>query len=65
MEVIMDTAKLDAIARELCELLQEQMEAIVGRKFNDFAQEELEAYETRKRRILELRSELDEFARPT
>ncbi|MGD1021406.1 MAG: hypothetical protein ABR880_01405 [Candidatus Sulfotelmatobacter sp.] len=61
----MDTAKLDAIARGLCELLQEQMEAIVGRKFNDFKQEELEAYETRKHRIFELRSELDEFARPT
>ncbi|MGA7400282.1 MAG: hypothetical protein WBW38_09685 [Candidatus Sulfotelmatobacter sp.] len=61
----MDTARLDAIALELCELLQEQMEAIVGRKFNDFTKEELQAYERRKHQILELRSELDEFARPT
>ena len=61
----MDTAGLDAIARELCELLQQQMDAVVGRKFKTFAEEELEAYERRKRRILELRSELDKFVRPT
>ena len=61
----MDTAGLDAIARELCELLQQQVESVVGRKFNDFTEEELEAYERRKRRILELRSELDKFVRPT
>jgi len=60
----MDTAGLDAIARELCELLQQQVESVVGRKFNDFTEEELEAYGRRKRRILELRSELDKFARP-
>jgi|CZKH01.1.fsa_nt_gi hypothetical protein len=59
------TAGLDAVASELCELLQQQMDAVVGRKFNDFAEEELEAYQGRKRRILELRSELDKFVRPT
>jgi hypothetical protein len=61
----MDTAGLDAIARELCELLQRQVESVVGRKFNDFTEEELQAYERRKRRILELRSELNKFVRPT
>jgi hypothetical protein len=61
----MDTAGLDAIARELCELLQQQVESVVGRKFNDFTEEELETYERRKRRILELRAELNKFARPT
>jgi hypothetical protein len=61
----MDTAGLDAIARELCELLQQQVESVVGRKFSDFTEEELETYERRKRRILELRSELDKFVRPT
>ena len=60
----MDAAGLDAIVRELCELLQQQVESVVGRKFNDFTEEELEAYGRRKRRILELRSELDKFARP-
>ncbi len=61
----MDTAGLDAIARELCELLQQQVESVVGRKFNDFTEEELEAYQSRKRRIVELRSELNKFVRPT
>ncbi|MGA7695553.1 MAG: hypothetical protein WCA76_11020 [Candidatus Sulfotelmatobacter sp.] len=61
----MKTAGLDAIARELCELLQQQVESVVGRKFNDFTEEELDTYQTRKRRILELRFELDKFVRPT
>jgi hypothetical protein len=61
----MDTAGLDAIARELCELLQQQVESVVGRKFNDFTEEELEAYERRKRRIVELRLELNKFVKPT
>jgi hypothetical protein len=61
----MDTTGLDVIASELCELLQQQMDAVVGRKFNDFAEEELETYERRKRRIFDLRFELDKFARPT
>jgi hypothetical protein len=61
----MDTAGLDAITRKLCELLQQQIEAVVGRKFSDFTEENLEAYQRRKRRILELRSELDKFVRPT
>jgi hypothetical protein len=61
----MDSAGLETVARELCELLQQQVESVVGRKFNDFTDEELEAYQRRKRRILELRSELDKFARPT
>ena len=61
----METAGLDAIARELCELLQQQVESVVGRKFNDFTEEELDTYQTRKRRILELRFELDKFVRAT
>jgi hypothetical protein len=61
----MDTAGLDAIARGLCELLQQQVESVVGRRFDDFTEGELEAYQRRKRRIFELRSELDKFARPT
>ncbi len=61
----MDIARLDAIARELCELLQQQVESVADRKFNDFPKQELEAYRARKRRIIELRRELGEFARPT
>lgn len=61
----MNPAALDDIARELCELLQGQVEMVVGRKFNDFTEEELAGYETRKARILALRSELQKFVRPT
>jgi hypothetical protein len=60
----MDAAGLDAIARGLCELLQQQVESVVGRRFDDFTEGELEAYQRRKRQIVELRSELDKFARP-
>ena len=60
----METAGLDTISGELCELLQQQMEAVLGRKFGDFTEEELEAYRKRKRRILELRSALDVLAKP-
>lgn len=61
----MDASGLDQIAAELCVLLQEQIETIAGRKFNDLTQEELDAYARRKARILELRSELQKFVRPT
>jgi len=61
----MDLTGLDEIARELTELLQAQMETILGRKFSDLTEEEVASYERRKARILELRSELGKFARPT
>jgi hypothetical protein len=60
-----DASGFEQIARELCDLLQCQIEAVVGRKFNDFTETELAAYEKRKRRILELRAELAKFVRPT
>lgn len=50
----METAELDRILCELCDLLQCQIEALVGREFNDFSEMELDAYLRRKRRILEL-----------
>jgi hypothetical protein len=61
----MDSAGLDQIADELCRLLQEQIETIVGRKFNDLTEGEQEVYGKRKARILELRAELQKFVRPT
>ncbi len=54
----MDMAQVGAIAREVCELLQIQVESVAGRNLKDFTKEELKAYEARKRRILELRSSL-------
>lgn len=60
----MDMAGLDGISRELCKLLQKQVESVAGRKFNDFTEQELEAYRRRKQRILELRFQLNQFVRP-
>jgi hypothetical protein len=55
----MGTQELDRILRELCDLLQCQIEALVGREFNDFTEMELDAYLHRKRRILELLAEME------
>jgi hypothetical protein len=60
----MDSTGLDAIARELCDLLQAQIDAVAGREFNDLTQDELDAYQRRKNRILKLRSELEKFVKP-
>lgn len=60
----MDPAGLEQIASELCRLLQEQVELVTHRKFNDLTEEELAAYEKRKARILALRSQLAKFAKP-
>jgi len=60
----MGTSGRDQIERELCDLRQCQIEAMVGREFNDFTEMELDAYLKRKRRILELRAALEECAKP-
>ena len=60
----MDPSGLEQIASELCRLLQEQVELVTHRKFNDLTEQELAAYEKRKARILVLCSQLAEFAKP-
>lgn len=60
----MDPAELERIASELGRLLQEQVGLVTHRKFNDLTDEELASYEKRKARILALRANLAEFARP-
>jgi hypothetical protein len=54
----MSPREIDQIALELCDLLQQQLDAILGRKLADFTPEELEAYEKRKARIAVLRRKL-------
>jgi hypothetical protein len=61
----MDAGGVAEIADELIRLLQQQVDAIAGRKFSDLSDEELSAYQNRKDRILVLRRELDKFVRPT
>jgi len=60
----MNPTGLDELARELCDLLQRQIDVVVGRKFNDFKNHELAAYEKRKQRIATLRAELQKFVWP-
>jgi hypothetical protein len=61
----MDPSGIAPIALELCDLLQRQLDSIMGRKMTDFTPGELNAYQKRKSRIAELRSELHRLANPT
>ena len=51
------------IAQELIELLDKQFETVAQSYLEDLPVEIREAYEARKKRILELRSELGRFSR--
>jgi len=57
----MDATGFEQIARELIDLLDQQVSALAGRNFNDLTREEVNAYQSRRRRILELRSALQAF----
>jgi hypothetical protein len=61
----MDPSGIAQIALELCDLLQLQLDSITGRRLTDFTPEEMNAYQKRKSRIAELRSELHRIANPT
>jgi hypothetical protein len=61
----MDPSGVAAVALELCDLLQLQLDLIMGRKLTEFTADELDAYQKRKSRIAELRSELHRLANPT
>jgi hypothetical protein len=58
----MDPSEIAQIALEVCDLLQLQLDSIMGRKLTDFTPQELDAYQKRKSRIAELRSQLRRFA---
>lgn len=51
------------ITQELIELLDKQFEIVAHNDLKDVSAEVLAAYEARKNRILELRSELGRFSR--
>ncbi len=61
----MDPTDVAHIALELCDLLQLQLDSIMGRKLTDFTPDELDAYQKRKSRSAELQSELHRLADPT
>lgn len=51
-----------AIVRELCIVLQQQMDALTAHGFGDnFSQKELSAYRLREKRLCKLRSELGDY----
>ena len=56
----MDPTEFEKIARELLDLLDQQVAAIVGRNFNELTKDEKDSYHGRRRRILELRLALEE-----
>jgi len=58
----MDPSGIAQIAFELCDLLQLQLDSIMGRKLTDFTPDQLDAYQKRKSRIAELRSKLQRIA---
>jgi len=57
----MDATSFEKIARELLDLLNQQVDAIAGRSFDDLSKEERDRYEERRRTILELRSKLEKL----
>jgi hypothetical protein len=57
----MTATRIKEIVRELPELLSQQMQALVGRRFHDLIADEKAAYEHRRQRIRELRAELDKI----
>jgi hypothetical protein len=55
----MDVTRLTQLARELPDLLEEQMQALAGRTLDLLSNSERAAYHERKEKILELRMELE------
>ena len=55
---------IDQIVRELCDLLDQQMQTMSGRGFQDLTDEELANYQPRTTRIAALRAQLAQLARP-
>jgi len=59
----MNPSEIGAVALELCDLLQVQLDSIKGRKSADFTPEESDVYRKRKSRIAELRFQLRQAAK--
>ena len=57
----MAATRFEKIARELPELLSQQMQDLAGRSLKDFSRDKKGAYMARRLRIRQLRSELNEL----
>lgn len=60
----MDATRFELTAREVLHLLDRQVAAIAGRRLGKFTRIEASAYQTRRRKIFKLRSELSRFVAP-
>jgi hypothetical protein len=60
----MDHSSIAQIAFELSDLLQLQLDSMMGRGLTGFTPHELDAYQRRNSRIADLRAELHRFANP-
>jgi len=58
----MKPSEIAQIALEACDLMQQQLDSVLGRKLTDFTPEEVAAYQKRKTRIAELLSRVHELA---
>jgi hypothetical protein len=56
--------RVGEIARQLCDLLDQQMKALTGLGLEDLTDEEAAGYQLRRRQIEALRSELNDLAHP-
>jgi hypothetical protein len=60
----MDAARFRHIARQLPELLDEQMKAVAECGLDSLSKSERAAYAERKKKILQLRGELEQRGKP-
>lgn len=60
----MDGTSVAELARELCALLDQQIQALSGRGLQDLTEEEVANYELRRQQIDALRAELKSLANP-
>jgi hypothetical protein len=60
----MDGASVAEITRQLCALLDQQMQAVAGRGFQGLPDEEAANYELRRSQIAALHAELNALANP-
>jgi len=59
-----DAARFAQIARQLPDLLDEKIKALAGRTLVSFSNRERAAYDERKRKIFQLRRELEQRSKP-
>jgi hypothetical protein len=60
----MDSKRVTEIALEVCNLFQQQLDAIKSTRLDELSAEKREAYARRAKKISELRAELQRYIKP-